>query len=239
MNEILNLPVSTELPATIPPATSPRRIAARRANAKKSTGPRTPHGKTATRLNALKHGFFAREIVNSVLDGSARAEEFNSILDLLLEEYQPQSSRERILVEEVATSCWRVRRLLRYECRESWVDEDADRREYETERPSDTLLTSMGFDHYQVRLRTSSTLRRSGLDAFMLPSSVDVDKIVRYERSIKRNLYQALETLERIRSDRDSAQSSDAISPPTARLSNKSGEAKRPSARSPILVHNS
>src|SRR5690242_2394362 len=42
-----------------PPAPRPvseRRLAANRANAKRSTGPKTPAGKSHARLNAVKHG---------------------------------------------------------------------------------------------------------------------------------------------------------------------------------------
>jgi hypothetical protein len=83
-------------------ALSPRKLAAQRATAKKSTGPRTSEGMVAARLNALKHGFFARDVVNPELDGPARAEEFYSLLDALLEEFQPESARERIRIDEVA-----------------------------------------------------------------------------------------------------------------------------------------
>src|SRR6266481_5107291 len=146
-------------PATQPPALSPRRLAARRANAQKCTGPRTPEGKATTRFNALKHGFFASDVVNPVLDGPARTEEFNAILDALLEDFQPQSARERLLVDEVAACCWRIRRLLRYECRESWVDDDDYRRAARTETPSEGIAALMGYDHLTARERSFRKLR--------------------------------------------------------------------------------
>ncbi len=195
------------LPESGLPALSPRQLA-RRANAMKSTGPRTPEGKAVARLNALKHGFFACDVVNPVLDDPVRTEEFNSLLDALLEEFQPQSARERILIDEVAACCWRIRRLLRYECRESWIDEDASRRHADTETPSESLLATMGYDNYGVRRRTAQKLRRAGLDAFILPSDSDVDKIVRFEGAVKRNLYRALDSLERMRSARSRPESS-------------------------------
>jgi len=210
MDNIQDTPHSTDSPESGLPALSPRKLAARRANSRKSTGPRTPEGKAVARLNALKHGFFACDVVNPELDGPARAEEFNSILDALLGEFQPQSVHERILIDEVAASCWRIRRLLRYECRESWVDEDADRRAASTEKPSDALLASMGYDNLGIRRRTAQKLRHSGLDAFVLPSDSDVDKIVRYERLVKRNLYRALYSLERFRAARNRSEPSDA-----------------------------
>jgi hypothetical protein len=199
-------------PENLPTALSPRELAARRANAKKCTGPRTDEGKAAARLNAITHGFFARDVVNPLLDGPTRAEEFNSILDALLEEFQPQSASERILVDEVAASCWRIRRILRYECRESWFDEDSVRRYAASATPTETLLSTMGHDNYGIRRRKAAKLRRSGLDAFLLPSYSDVDKIVRIERMVKRNLYRALDSLERIQASRSRPQSSDQTS---------------------------
>ena len=60
----------------------------------------------------------------------------------------------------------------------------------------------MGYDHQAARQRTDRKFHRAGLDAFILPSDSDIDKIVRYERLIKRNLYRALYTLERMRAAR-------------------------------------
>jgi hypothetical protein len=199
-------------PDTQLPALSPRRLAARRANAQKCTGPRTPEGKATVRLNALKHGFFASDVVNPVLDGPARAEEFNSLLDALLEDFQPQSARERLLVDEVAACCWRIRRLLRYECRESWVDEDDFRRAARTESPSEAMAALMGYDHQAARQHTYRKLHRAGLDSLILPSDSDIDKIVRYEGLIKRNLYRALYTLERMHAARTSPDAGDSTS---------------------------
>ena len=199
-------------PENLPTTLSPRELAARRANAKKCTGPRTNEGKAVARLNAMTHGFFAGEVVNPMLDGEARLEEFNSLLDALLEEFQPESASERILVDEVAASCWRIRRILRYECRESWRNEESARRYAASATPTEDLLTTMGQDNYGIRRRKFAKLRRSGLDAFVLPSYDDVDKIVRIERMVKRNLYRALDSLERIQTSRSRPQSSDPTS---------------------------
>ena len=201
-----------------PDNTSARTLAASargaRANALKSTGPRTSEGKEIARQNSLKHGFFSCDVVNAVLDGPARLDEFSTMLDALLAEYDPQSVRERILIDEVAASCWRIRRILRYECRETWIDDDRYRRNAKTESPSDALLSTMGYDHQGNRDRIFRKLRRAGLDTLILPDDSDVDKIVRYERLIKRNLYRALYTLERIRAARQGPQSSDAAPSP-------------------------
>ena len=43
--------------------TSERQRAANQANARHSTGPKTPEGKAAVRLNAFRHGLLARDVV--------------------------------------------------------------------------------------------------------------------------------------------------------------------------------
>ena len=212
MEDFHDTPPTSEGPTTDLVALSQQKLAAQRANAQKSTGPRTVEGIAAARLNALKHGFFAHDAVNLELDGPARTEEFNSLLDALLDEFQPQSARERILVDDVAACLWRMRRILRYECRETWSEEDAERRNSTAERPSDSLLTSMGYDKRRPRLRRGRKLRRSGLDAFVMPVYRDVDMIVRFERMVKRNLYRALDALEQIRVSRNRPESPEATS---------------------------
>ena len=67
-------------------------------------------------------------------------------------------------------------------------------------------------DNHRDRRRIAAKLRRSGLDAFVLPSYDDVDKIVRIERIVKRNLYRALDSLEQIRVGRTRTRSSEPVS---------------------------
>ena len=48
--------------------TSVKQIAANRRNAQKSTGPRTPEGRAVSKMNALKHGIFSKEVLVSGLN---------------------------------------------------------------------------------------------------------------------------------------------------------------------------
>jgi hypothetical protein len=104
--------------------------------------------------------------------------------------------------------------LLRYECRESWVDDDDYRRAARTESPSEAIAAIMGYDHQAARQHTYRKLHRAGLDSLILPSASDIDKIVRYESLIKRNLYRALYTLERMHAARTSPDAGDSTSAP-------------------------
>jgi len=84
-----------------------KQIEANRRNAQKSTGPRTPEGKTAVRLNALRHGMRARTVV---LPGEDR-QEFNSLCDVLEAEWQPRTATELFYLEQMAVSQWKLTRM--------------------------------------------------------------------------------------------------------------------------------
>ncbi len=97
------------------PLVSERKIEANRRNALHSTGPRTPHGKRNVARNAIKHGLLAREVVITAGDGEENLEEFHTLLERLLDEYQPVGVLEETLVQRVATCSWRLARVLRAE----------------------------------------------------------------------------------------------------------------------------
>src|SRR6266545_2540541 len=88
-----------------------KQIEANRRNAVKSTGPKTPEGKAAVRLNSLRHGFRARVVV---LPGENR-EEFQKLCDDLEIEWRPQTRTEQFMVETMAVSQWKLARLERGE----------------------------------------------------------------------------------------------------------------------------
>jgi len=71
-------------------------------------GPSTPEGKEKTKFNAATHGIFSSVVV---LKGEAPAE-YESLLQGLWKDRQPQGRLEEILVEKLAMILWRHRRLL-------------------------------------------------------------------------------------------------------------------------------
>src|SRR5882724_11103098 len=90
---------------------SPKQLTANRANAKKSTGPRTPKGKAASRFNALKFGITAQSLLlpnESVDDFEALAVEYDA-------RFRPQSPEQRFLVKSLVTADWFTDRLNRAE----------------------------------------------------------------------------------------------------------------------------
>jgi hypothetical protein len=84
-----------------------KQIEANRLNALKSTGPKTPEGKAAVKLNALRHGLRARTVV---LPGES-SDDFHQLCDDLETEWQPQSTTEQFYVEQMAISQWKLTRI--------------------------------------------------------------------------------------------------------------------------------
>jgi hypothetical protein len=82
--------------------------------ARGATGPRTVHGKQRSRYNAIKSGIFAKFVL---LEHESPAE-YESVLNGLREDFQPQGTLETLLVENLAVLTWRKRRLLRAEAAE-------------------------------------------------------------------------------------------------------------------------
>jgi hypothetical protein len=78
-----------------------------RANSQQSTGPRTPHGKQRSSLNALRHGLTAASAVLPTEDPAAYADHRRRFFD----EYQPTTPTESQLVVEVADTSWRLNRI--------------------------------------------------------------------------------------------------------------------------------
>jgi len=92
--------------------TSEKQLAANRTNAQRSTGPRTPAGKRTVSRNPIKHGICATDIVASA---SERIEDFEALRSALAEDLLPEGALENLLVEQIATLNWRLRRILRAE----------------------------------------------------------------------------------------------------------------------------
>ncbi len=84
---------------------------ANRRNAQKSTGPRTDDGKKASRMNALKHGLSAKQIV---IPGE-NPEEFRILHQRLMDDYAPQTTLEEQLIDLIAGDIWRLKRIAIFE----------------------------------------------------------------------------------------------------------------------------
>ncbi len=98
----------------------------------KALGPRTQQGKQKSSRNATKHGVFSKVIILET-ESKARYEE---LLAGLRETLQPKGALEELLVEKLATTVWRLRRLLlaeSAEIRKNTEFVESDQRDQERE----------------------------------------------------------------------------------------------------------
>jgi septum formation inhibitor MinC len=82
-------------------------------NAQQSSGPKTPEGKAAVRLNALTHGLRAR----STLISTEKPEEYDQLWNGLLADFHPQNRTELLYLETACTSQWLLARVAKSEKR--------------------------------------------------------------------------------------------------------------------------
>jgi len=86
-------------------------IDANRLNAQKSTGPRSPEGKAASRFNALKHAASAKSLV---IPGEDEAE-FAELAASYHHQFQPDGPEESLLLAKIVAADWTQRRMGRLE----------------------------------------------------------------------------------------------------------------------------
>lgn len=91
--------------------TSVIQIKANQNNAQQSTGPITDAGKQIVANNAIKHGLFSKHL----LLNDESFEDYQLLLDGLQTELMPVGTLEQSLVERIAVTLWRQRRLVRSE----------------------------------------------------------------------------------------------------------------------------
>ena len=152
---------------------SQRQLDANRRNAKLSTGPRSPEGRAAVGLNALRHGLTAQ---TAVLPNES-PEEFQELLDAFLADYQPDGPTETLLVEQMAMASWRLRRM----------------------RALETGLFSLRMSQLPRDENAAALDPRSRAFAYDASGSRAIEGLSRYETRIERSFYRALHELERLR----------------------------------------
>ena len=84
---------------------------ANRRNALQSTGPKTPEGAEGCKLNALRHGLRA---VQMVVPGEDLGD-WEAHRDAIVDDLAPHGALEFALAEQVAVKLWRLGRVVRYE----------------------------------------------------------------------------------------------------------------------------
>jgi hypothetical protein len=147
-----------------------------RRNGAKSRGPKTREGKSASALNAIRHGLRSRQIF--VLQNE-RKDAWEQLLAVCIEAFRPVTDYERELVEEIAAARWRLRRAWTVET--GLFDVQMDRQAPQLAETFDT------FDE-GTRLACAFTALADDTHSLALLS--------RYETRLRRNFERAVANLQ-------------------------------------------
>jgi len=198
--------------------TSDKKAEANRRNALKSTGPKTPEGKAAASLNALRHGILSQKILLPGEDEEALRE----LGERLRNELQPAGELENLLVDRIISSYWRLQRVGRVETgifaweRSEELAERAEREAHGYEYvPGDFLMHAhtnirdeKKHDEALSRARRLRSEQEDEIATLGRTFARDADranafsKLSRYETAIERSLYKALHELQRLQAAR-------------------------------------
>ena len=102
----------------MPKTMSLKQIAANRRNAQKSTGPKTPNGRAVSKMNAFKHGILSKEVLVRGRQIKESGREFDALRQRFWEDWNPVGATEEMLVDQIVTTYWRLRRALKAEAGE-------------------------------------------------------------------------------------------------------------------------
>ena len=90
---------------------SEKQLVANQKNAGVSTGPQTGAGKAVASGNAIRHGIFSSQLVLA----DEEPDHFHALVAALQNDLRPVGALELTLVERIAVSIWRQRRLVQAE----------------------------------------------------------------------------------------------------------------------------
>ena len=119
-----------------------------------------------SRWNALTHGALPKAVVPPSLEPFESRQEFDALLSVLRDEFSPGSAVEEMLVERIATSYWRLARVLRAEAaaiasrQVSREAEEADRATFAAMAPSSWTYTDPLTQELQALSSALSNKRR-------------------------------------------------------------------------------
>ena len=173
---------------------SPDEIESNRRNSQKSTGPKTATRKKRVSGNAVRHGFFSKFLLIQHRDGNESQDEYDEFYEDVRKHYQPVDWLEELWLEKIAVWSWRLRRLIR--CESGQIDRALAGHRYE-------LKQSKADDLAEPESAPSRNPEMDAMtDHLFLPEKEDLEKLMRYEALISRQLNHAIAELERVQSRR-------------------------------------
>jgi len=116
-----------------------KQLEANRRNAQKSTGPKTPEGQAVSKMNAFQHGILSKEAVVRGRCIQEDDQEFLALHQRLWVELKPVGLLEEMLVDDIVTARWRMRRALKAESGEIALNVDKGEWDRKYQNPTPEL----------------------------------------------------------------------------------------------------
>ena len=163
-------------------ATSKKQIAANRRNAKKSTGPKTKEGKIKSSQNSIKHGLYSKK---HVLDSPLIKEdqnEYRQLMQSVIDNFNPQTIIESILVQKIANAMWHYQRVV----------------------IAETESINKKLDELSTQFEKNSTKDfENELNIHLIPHGNFATVLMRCEERYERQIHRNLLLLKRLRQPKD------------------------------------
>jgi len=173
---------------------SSRKIEANRQNSRNSTGPRTAAGKKRVSRNAIQHGFYSKWLLIQHPDGKESQGEYDAFYAAVRAHYQPADFLEELWVEKITVLSWRLRRLIR--CESGQIARALAVHSHELHQSRAGALAE------PESAPSSNSEMDAMTDHLFLPEKDELDKLLRYEAMINRQLNHAIGELERLQARR-------------------------------------
>ena len=138
-------------------------------------------------MNAVRHGFFSKFLLVQHVDGKESQGEFDDFYAKLRKYYQPVGLLEELLMEKIAVGAWRFRRLIR--CESGQISKALAVHSFETRQSVECDPAEREFTAPRDPEMDAMT------DHLFLPEKDELEKLLRYEAMINRQLDHAIAEL--------------------------------------------
>ena len=173
--------------------TTELQITANQENSKLSTGAKTSEGKAIVAQNAIKHGLLSHKLIL----GEEDLDCWKILLNGLVETLLPVGMIEQLLVEKIAISFWRQRRLVGAEVAAIIISEitESKRLDLEIENIESDLYFVMDINQRTKEVKNRLVSEFQEIKRFVQIKStapISDELLIRYSTGLDNELYKAI-----------------------------------------------
>jgi len=161
-----------------------------------STGPRTSAGKAIASRNAIRHGIMAPH--PAIIEGLETEADWDTHVAGIVANYSPDGALEQELAERIASLLWRLRRVTRYET--AVINHQV------AETRQDLRLANAYLAPKHAAVRDPDPLLVAAHKEKRVIPLEDMDKVMRYETHLQRQVVQTIHELEALQARRHGEQ---------------------------------